>query len=104
MHPKSWFENDKISDLILPNGSKIDEDSITDWQRKRNTLANLQMLEGRENESKNDTPLVNWLKVASNKENVKYLPQNISYELSNFEEFMNERQKLMSAELKKILL
>ncbi len=104
MHPKSWFENDKIKDLILPNGAKIDNDTIVDWQRKRNTLANLQMLEGRENESKNDTPLVEWLKIPSNKENVKYLPQNISYELSNFEEFMEERKKLMSSKLKEILL
>ena len=60
--------------------------------------------ERRENESKNDTPLVDWLKVAENRENAKYLPSGISYELSNFEEFMEKRQELMSKALKEILL
>lgn len=62
------------------------------------------MLEGRENESKNATPLVDWLKVTENSENAKYLPSDVSYELSNFEEFMEKRQELMSKALKDILL
>ena len=62
------------------------------------------MLEGRENESKNATPLVDWLKITENSENAKYLPSDVSYELANFEEFMEKRQKLMSKALKDILL
>ena len=62
------------------------------------------MLEGRENESKNATPLVDWLKEPENKDNVKFLPDGISYELSNFEEFMQKRQELMSKLLKDILV
>ena len=75
-----------------------------DWRRRRNTLANLQILEGRRNESKNAMSLVDWLKKPENKENAKYVPNNISYELSNFEEFMEKRQELMSNALKEILL
>ena len=82
----------------------IDYETKEEWRRKRNTLANLQLLEGRENESKKATPLVDWLKVTGNKENTKYLPENVSYELANFEEFMKKRQELMSKKLKKILL
>ena len=82
----------------------IDDDTKEDWRRRRNTLANLQLLEGRENESKNATPLVDWLKVAENNENAKYLPSDVSYELANFEEFMEKRQELMSKALKDILL
>ena len=74
------------------------------WRHQRNTLANLQLLEGRENESKNDEPLEDWLKISTNKENVAYLPENIDYSLSNFDEFLKERKKLMLAQLKKILL
>lgn len=36
--------------------------------------------------------------------NAKHLPNGISYELSNFEQFMEERQKLMSDALKAILI
>ena len=104
MHPHTSFEESKIKDLVLPNGSVIDEQTKEDWRRRRNTMANLQLLEGRENEKKNATPLVDWLKVQANAENVKYLPSDVSYELSSFEAFMEKRQKLMSDKLKEILL
>ncbi|AIQ27444.1 hypothetical protein P40081_03940 [Paenibacillus sp. FSL P4-0081] len=104
MHPHTGFEEDKINGLVLPDGSVIDNNRKDEWQRRRNTLANLQLLEGRENESKNKMPLVDWLKKPENNENAKYLPADISYELVNFEEFMEKRQKLMSDALKAILL
>ncbi|ODM26491.1 hypothetical protein A7W90_09800 [Clostridium sp. Bc-iso-3] len=104
MHPHTGFEEGKINGLVLSSGSVIDEDTKEEWRRRRNTLANLQLLEGRENESKNATPLADWLKVDENSENAKYLPEGISYELSNFEEFMEKRQELMSNALKNILL
>lgn len=104
MHPYTGFTADKLSKVVLPDGSSLDRDTIGEWQRRRNTLANLQLLEGRENEKKNKTPLVDWLKVSGNADNAKYLPEGISYELGNFEEFMAKRQELMSAELKRILL
>ena len=104
MHPYTSFEEANIKDLILPNGNVIDDDKKEDWRSRRNTLANLQLLEGRENESKNAMPLTDWLREPKNCENVKYLPENISFELSNFEEFMEKRQELMTKALKKILL
>jgi uncharacterized protein with ParB-like and HNH nuclease domain len=104
MHPYTGFEEDKIKDLVLQDGSVIDDATKEDWRRRRNTLANLQLLEGRENESKNATPLVDWLKEPENMDNVKFLPDGISYELSNFEEFMQKRQELMSKLLKDILV
>ena len=104
MYPYTGFEEGKIKDLVLPDGTVIDDDTKEDWRRRRNTLANLQLLEGRENESKNAIPLVDWLKITENSENAKYLPSDVSYELANFEEFMEKRQKLMSKALKAILL
>lgn len=104
MHPHTSFEEEKIKDLTLASGDKIDDETREDWRRRRNTLANLQLLEGRENEKKNATPLIEWLKKPENMDNAKYLPDGISYELSNFEQFMEERQKLMSDALKAILI
>lgn len=104
MHPYAGFEENKIASLKLPDGSVIDDIRKDEWRRRRNTLANLQLLEGRENESKNATPLVDWIKVIANSENAKYMPSDSSYELSHFEEFMEKRQKLMSDALKAILL
>lgn len=104
MHPYSSFEEDKIKKLVMIDGDPLDDSIKEAWKRRRNTLANLQLLEGRENESKNATALVDWLQVKENIENVKYLPVGVSYELSNFDEFMEQRQKLMSDALKGILL
>ena len=104
MHPYSGFEESKIKGLMLPDGTVIGDDTKEEWRRRRNTLANLQLLEGRENESKKATPLVDWLKVTGNRENTKYLPEDVSCELANFEEFMEKRQELMSKKLKEILL
>ncbi len=104
MHPYSGFTDEKLAKIVRPDKTCLDKNTIKEWQRRRNTLANLQLLEGRENESKNDLPLEEWLKVPANAQNVKYLPSGISYELGNFEKFLEERQKLMSAELKSILL
>ena len=104
MHPYAGFEESKIKNLVLPDGTVINDDTKEEWRRKRNTLANLQLLEGRENESKKATPLVDWLKDAGNIENAKYLPEGVSCELENFEKFMEKRQELMSKALKDILL
>ena len=104
MHPYTGFEESKIASLKLPDGSVIDDVRKDEWRRRRNTLANLQLLEGRENERKNATPLVDWIKVIANSENAKYMPNDSSFELSHFEDFMDKRQKLMSDALKAILL
>lgn len=104
MHPYAGFEESKIASLKLPDGSVIDDVRKDEWRRRRNTLANLQLLEGRENERKNATPLVDWIKVIANSENAKYMPSDSAFELSHFEDFMDKRQKLMSDALKAILL
>ena len=103
MHPYSSFEKG-LDKLVLPNGATIDNDRIALWKHQRNTLANLQLLEGRENESKNDISLIEWLKSPANIDNVKYLPSGIDYSLSNFDEFLEKRKELMLTELKRILL
>ena len=104
MYPYAGFEESKIANLKLPDGSIIDDVRKDEWRRRRNTLANLQLLEGRENERKNATPLVDWIEVTANSENAKYMPSDSSFELSHFEDFMDKRQKLMSDALKAILL
>lgn len=105
MHPYSGFEKkDVLMSLSLPNGEVMDENKLNLWLHQRNTLANLQLLEGRENESKNDEPLIDWLKAEANKDNVKYLPKGIDYSLGNFDEFLEKRKELMLEKLKEILL
>lgn len=92
-HPYTAFENKNIATLGL------DDEKVKEWQKKRNLLPNLQFLEGAENESKNKTPLKEWVEEGNDFE---YHPENISLELKNFDTFFTERRKLMKDELKKI--
>lgn len=92
-HPYTAFENKNIATLGL------DDEKVKEWQKKRNLLPNLQFLEGAENESKNKTPLKEWVEEGNDFE---YHPENISLELKDFDTFFTERRKLMKDELKKI--
>lgn len=89
-HPYAGFGNKAISVLGL------DDDKVKEWQKKRNLLPNLQFLEGAENESKNKTPLIDWVDKGNS---FSYRPQNISLELKDFDEFFKQRRALIKKEL-----
>lgn len=93
MHPFSSFYDNKLKKLALDN------ETIKIWQYDRNKLGNLQLLEGKENKRKNDESFIDWLKV--NEKFAKYLPK-VDLQLTNFEEFLNQRQALLKTRLLKI--
>ena len=92
MHPDTKFKTNNLKQIGL------NDEQIEDWQIKRNKLPNLQLLEGKENESKNKKDLDEWLKTNE----AKYLPANISYKLENFEQFYEKRKELLKNKLKNI--
>ena len=92
-HPHTLFNNNSIKNLGLS------EEKIQEWQYKRNLLPNLQFLEGKENESKNKTPLKEWIEKGNK---IKYMPENVSLELKDFDEFFSKRRDIMKRELIKV--
>ena len=94
-HPYTAFENKNLKKLNL----KLTQEKISEWQKKRNLLPNLQFLEGTENESKNSTPFKEWVSAGND---FDYRPENVSLELVNFDNFFKERRKLMKARLLQI--
>lgn len=93
-HPRVGFERKNIKNLNLS------DEKILEWQYKRNLLPNLQFLKGSENEEKNKTPLKEWIE--EKEETIAYLPENVSLELKDFDQFYEERRNLIKNELKKI--
>lgn len=91
VHPYASFEE--------LDSSKLSEEKINEWKEKRNTLPNLQLLEGSENESKNRAPLTEWIKAGNS---VSYSDDNESTELYNFENYYDKRKKNMIAKLLEI--
>ena len=81
------------------DNSKLSDEKILKWKEMRNTLPNLQLLEGSENESKNRVPLTDWIK-AGNK--VLYSDKKESTDLYNFESYYEKRKQNMILKLLKI--
>lgn len=72
------------------------------------SLKNLQMLDANENMSKNDKDLSSWVKEETkSKDRVSFLKNhhipNVSLEMENFDEFIAERTKILTALLKDVL-
>lgn len=119
---ESWFEENKndytfmILTLLYPCADiekvKYHQDHMhpesklknnPKFYNLRNRLANLQLLPGDENESKNDTDLEEWLNLDNDRlKNTRYLPE-CSKKIEDYEIFLEERKKLMKEELLKIL-
>ena len=91
VHPYAGFDGlDK---------TKLDSETIAKWKFLRNTLPNLQLLEGSENESKNREPLTEWLKHGHS---VEYSDKKESTDLYNFENYYDKRKKNMIKKLNSI--
>lgn len=104
IYPSASFKFKELHNL----GLSVDE--IIHWQDIKDKLPNLQLMEGRENESKNSQPIIKWLHGNDNNGNpnvsdVKYfmksnyIPEKLNLELINFENFYKKREEKIRKEL-----
>jgi uncharacterized protein with ParB-like and HNH nuclease domain len=94
IHPAVMFKLRKLRQLGL------DENTIERWMEIKDQLPNLQMMEERKNRVKNRTPFKEWLEGKADSEQAAYLTKNyipvdVSYELTNFDEFFEKRKKTL---------
>ena len=89
-HPYAGFEKKAIAPLGLS------DEKMQEWKKKRNLLPNLQFLAGPENQSKNKTPLKDWVTAGNEFE---YHPAGISLELADFDAFFDARRQLIKKQL-----
>ncbi|MBZ9608209.1 hypothetical protein G9F73_010370 [Clostridium estertheticum] len=78
------------------------------WRSKRNRLSNLHLLEGRSYGSKNDMRLVDYYNDMNDEQKAKFckeaiIPDGVSLELENFEEFYEKRKVLLTARIRQLL-
>ena len=102
IHPTYFFSFNHLSSI--GKGDKYEE-----WQTKKDTIPNLQMLEERKNRVKNKREFKDWLDMESEIEKKEYLednyiPLDVSYDIKDFDEFYNKRKELLIIALKNILL
>lgn len=90
LHPYERFDSTKPITVPMDDWRR--------WRSNRNRLPNLQLLEGRSNGSKNAMRLVDYYNDMNDEQRARFcrealIPENVSLELENFEEFYQERKK-----------
>jgi len=102
--PKSFFKRKKLSEKGIEANDKVNF-----YLDNFDHIANLQLLEGTLNQEKSDTDFKEWIyKVYPDEEDRKYYMEkhyipDVNLSFDNFEEFIAERKRLMTAEFKLIL-
>ena len=100
IHPYSIFTK-KIF-----NGMGLEDEKQSEWINMRDKIPNLQLLEGKQNESKSNMPFKQWLDREKNKNDYKktnYIDLEVGTEFKDFEEFYNKRRENLKEELIKRL-
>jgi hypothetical protein len=102
IHPAAGFTNDKFDEMGIPR------EQWQDWTNCRDCVPNLQLMEGRQNESKNAKPLKKWVETMSESERAtfassNYFPVNVGMEFKDFMKFFKQRKEVLRNELKKVL-
>lgn len=102
IHPVSLLSDfEKLKEIGVPDDKR--------WQfySNRNKLPNLQLLEGRENESKLNTPFLEWLeKNVDDKDKYKkdnFIP-DCDLDIIYFDQFLEKRKAVMKEKIKELLV
>lgn len=108
IHPDSRFSDAKLK------AAEIAQDNWIPWQQIKDTMPNLQLMEGRQNESKNAKPFTEWLEGVdgNGKKNVSdipkfcldnYIPEKTDLNISNFDDFYQKRKTILVEQIHTIL-
>lgn len=102
IHPFSRFTNENLRLMNIP------EDCFPEWYACRDSVPNLQLLEGRRNEVKNATPLLTWLNKMNESERAdftrsNFFPDGVGFDFLNFVEFTTQRKEILRDKLREIL-
>jgi hypothetical protein len=107
IHPASWFTDSKLKK------AGVSESKWPHWQEIKDTLPNLQIMEGQENESKQATPFADWITGQSNGHpNVadiakfkadNFIPSSVSLSFKQFDKFYEYRRNLLEQAIRKVL-
>ena len=105
MHPWASFIRVKTY-----KDAGIDSEKMSEWKKMADTLPNLQILESKTNNSKNDTPFEDWVKSEYPNENKRkeylygtYLDENTPLSFAAFESFYKIRKEKLKDEICRIL-
>lgn len=109
IHPQYIFERRRLIGYLGDRGLLLDDDTIKEWSKRSNTLVNLQLLTGKQNQEKSKTPLEEWInnKFDNQEQRDKYCEEqyidiDAGFELENFDAYYNKRREKLKKKLMEI--
>jgi len=99
LHPSSYFRNIQNDDAaIKPEELEFYKDPLN-W----NSILNLQLLNGRLNESKQDKSLKQWITVNNIRPEELFIPSDTALEIEHFKLFIENRKIILTKKLKELV-
>lgn len=94
IHPAAGFTDEKFREMGIPT------EQWQEWWDCRDCVPNLQLMEGKQNESKNATPLGKWVGRESESWGAtfarnNYFPENVGLGFKDFMEFFKQRKEVL---------
>lgn len=103
MHPYSSFTEAQLK------AQGVDTDLLKTWQDKRDCIANLQLLEGMENNDKRAKPLIDWVEQEFPEPDQdreyrqrNFIPEHQSLAFTDFDAFFEARKALLKRKLTQV--
>ena len=109
IHPQYAFERKRLIKYFAEKGLQLDENTLKEWMARSNTLVNLQLLTGKQNQEKSKTSLSKWIEAQFDDEDKRnryceeqYIDVAAGFELENFDAYYTRRKANMKKQLMKI--
>lgn len=109
IHPQYAFERKRLIKYFAEKGLKLDENTLKEWITKSNTLVNLQLLTGKQNQEKSKMPLAKWIENQFEDDEKRnryceehYIDVSAGFELENFDAYYAKRKANLRKQLLKI--
>lgn len=101
IHPVAGFNDENFRSLCIP------EEQWQEWRDLRDTVPNLQLMEGKQNSEKNATAFIDWFNKKSEDDRNKfaennYFKPNCDLRFQSFLDFYKDREILLSEKLRAI--
>lgn len=104
IYPRNMFKEKYLKECTIP------EDSWVEYQSLRDGLSNLQLLQGKVNQSKSDQDFETWLHnveadepLALDAYKTQHMIPDVDLSFHNFPQFYEERTKIIKAKLQELL-
>ncbi|MBF0363747.1 MAG: hypothetical protein HQK49_22195 [Oligoflexia bacterium] len=98
LHNANFFKKINNNTDNIPTADLDFYKDVKNW----NSILNLQILNGSLNSSKKERLLKEWVKENNIDLDTHLIPQNISLDISNFKQFIEERRKLLIVKIKSL--